>query len=154
MKVIVALILNECFRNITFLISGLLKLAKNYIHVYSCSSLRCYIYTFAAKIITHTHTLQTHTHTQEKHNTPIFLTLRLLYLKEKNHWPFFHSTQCSTTGVTKAVVYIILCGMVHIKEPLLVIEKSSPCSGRSGFLLAQSDLLPLFRHHITINKMC
>ena len=30
------------------------------------------------------------------------------------------------TGVTKAVVYAILCGMVHLKEPLLLIGKSSP----------------------------
>ena len=30
------------------------------------------------------------------------------------------------TGVTKAVVCAILSGMVHIKEPLLLIEKSSP----------------------------
>ena len=37
------------------------------------------------------------------------------------------SSQCSTTGVTKAVVYAIL--FVHIKEPLLLIGKSSPCVG-------------------------
>ena len=30
------------------------------------------------------------------------------------------------TGVTKAVVCAILSGMVHIKNPLLLIEKSSP----------------------------
>ena len=29
-----------------------------------------------------------------------------------------------------------VCGMVHIKEPLLLIEKSSPCSGGSGFPLS------------------
>ena len=39
------------------------------------------------------------------------------------------------TGVTKAVVCAILSGMVHIKEPLLLIEKSSPCGG-SGFPLS------------------
>ena len=43
------------------------------------------------------------------------------------------SIQCSTTGVTKSVVCVILCGMVHIKEPLLLIGKSSPC-GSTGFL--------------------
>ena len=31
--------------------------------------------------------------------------------------------------VTKAVVYYPVCGMVHIKEPLLLIGKSSPCGG-------------------------
>ena len=29
-----------------------------------------------------------------------------------------------------------VCGMVHIKEPLLLIGKSSPCSGGSGFPLS------------------
>ena len=33
------------------------------------------------------------------------------------------------TGLTKAAVCVILTGMVHIKEPLLLIEKSSPCGG-------------------------
>ena len=31
-----------------------------------------------------------------------------------------------------------LCGMVHIKEPLLLIENSSPC-GSSGFLISLSE---------------
>ena len=39
------------------------------------------------------------------------------------------------TGVTKAVVYIILTGMMHIKEPLLLIGKSSLC-GSSRFPLS------------------
>ena len=38
------------------------------------------------------------------------------------------------TGVTKAVV----CGMVHIKEPLLLIDKSSLCGG-SGFPFSLSE---------------
>ena len=42
------------------------------------------------------------------------------------------SSQCSMTGVTKAMICAILSGMVHIKEPLLLIIKSSPCGG-SGF---------------------
>ena len=37
-------------------------------------------------------------------------------------------------GVTKAVVCVILSGMMYIKEPLLLIGKSSPCGG-SGFPL-------------------
>ena len=32
-----------------------------------------------------------------------------------------------------------VCGMVHIKEPLLLIKKSSPCSGGSGFPLSLSE---------------
>ena len=47
------------------------------------------------------------------------------------------SSQCSMTGVTKAVVCAILSGMVHIKEPLLLIGKSSLC-GSSGFSLSLS----------------
>ena len=31
--------------------------------------------------------------------------------------------------------YVLTLGMVHIKEPLLLIEKSSSCSGSSGFPL-------------------
>ena len=31
-----------------------------------------------------------------------------------------------------------VCGMVHIKEPLLLIEKSSPCGG-TGFPLSLSE---------------
>ena len=32
-------------------------------------------------------------------------------------------------------MYYPVCGMVHIKDPLLLIEKSSPC-GSSGFPLS------------------
>ena len=32
-------------------------------------------------------------------------------------------------------MYYPVCRMVHIKEPLLIIGKSSPCSGGSGFPL-------------------
>ena len=32
----------------------------------------------------------------------------------------------------------LVCGMVHIKEPLLLIGKSSPCGG-SGFPLSLSE---------------
>ena len=50
----------------------------------------------------------------------------------------FPSSQCFTTGVTKVVVCIVLSGMVHIKEPLLLIGKSSPC-GSSWFPLLLSE---------------
>ena len=33
-------------------------------------------------------------------------------------------------------MYYPVCGMVHIKEPLLLIGKSSPCGG-SGFSLSE-----------------
>ena len=45
-----------------------------------------------------------------------------------------------TTGVTKAVrgVCYPVCGMVYIKEPLLLIGKSSLCGG-SGFPFSLSE---------------
>ena len=48
------------------------------------------------------------------------------------------------------------CGMVDIKEPLLLTEKSSPCSGGSGFPLSLSErfFLPYVLGHITVNIMC
>ena len=49
------------------------------------------------------------------------------------HWAISRSSQCSTTGVTKAVV----CVIIHIKI-LLLIGKRSPC-GDSGFPLLLSE---------------
>ena len=37
------------------------------------------------------------------------------------HWAICHSSQCSITGVRKVMVCAILSGIVHIKEPLLLI---------------------------------
>ena len=51
------------------------------------------------------------------------------------NWAISRSSQCSTTG---GMCYHV-CGMVHIKEPLLLIGKSSPCSGGSGFPLSLSE---------------
>ena len=46
------------------------------------------------------------------------------------HWAISRSSQCSTTGVNKGCgMYYPVCGMMHIKEPLLLIGKSSPCGG-------------------------
>ena len=46
-----------------------------------------------------------------------------------------------------------VCDVVHIKEPLLLTGKSSPC-GSSRILLSLSGHLPYVRRHITVNKMC
>ena len=43
-----------------------------------------------------------------------------------------------------------VCGLVHIKEPLLLIGKSSPCGGGSGFLFSLSEWA--ICGHITVNK--
>ena len=49
-----------------------------------------------------------------------------------------------------------VCGMVHIKDPMLLNGKSNPCSGRSRLFLSRylSGILPHVRRNITINKMC
>ena len=43
----------------------------------------------------------------------------------------------------KAVVCAILSGIVHIKDPLLLIIKSSSCSRDSGFPVLLSGAVPL-----------
>ena len=45
-----------------------------------------------------------------------------------------------------------VCRMVHIKEPQLLIEKSSSCCGGSGFRFYLSAPLPYVRRHITVNQ--
>ena len=45
-----------------------------------------------------------------------------------SHCAISHFAQCSTTGVIK-----VMCGMVHVKDPLLLIGKGSPLSCSSGF---------------------
>ena len=46
-----------------------------------------------------------------------------------------------------------VCGMVHIKEPLLLIGKSSPCGG-SGFPLSLSHYGPLpYLQHMWQNTL-
>ena len=62
----------------------------------------------------------------------------------------------------RAMCYLV-CGMVHIKESLLLIRRSSPCGG-SGFPLLQSEwffticLTPYNRRYnvlsTSLNKTC
>ena len=47
----------------------------------------------------------------------------------------------------------LVCGMVYIKEPLLLIDKSSLC-GSSGFPFSLSEWSLTIWRHITIDKMC
>ena len=56
---------------------------------------------------------------------------------ECTHWAISRSSQCSTTGVTRGMCYPV-CEMVHIKEPLLLIGKSSLC-GSSGIPFSLSE---------------
>ena len=54
-------------------------------------------------------------------------------------------------------MYYHVCGLVHIKVALLLIGKSSPYRGSSGFPLLLSEWigpLPYAGHHINVNKMC
>ena len=53
-----------------------------------------------------------------------------------NSLGYFPFQPVSTTGLSKAVVCTVLSnGKVHIKDPLLLIEKSSLCVAAAGFLL-------------------
>ena len=60
------------------------------------------------------------------------------------HGAISRFSQCSTTGVTKAVVCAI-CMMVHIKEPSLLIRKST--CGSSGFHLSLSFMICLIPYN-------
>ena len=43
-----------------------------------------------------------------------------------------------TTGVTKAMLCVILSILVHIKDLLLLIETFSPCCGYGGISFSRS----------------
>ena len=48
-----------------------------------------------------------------------------------------------------------VCEMVHIKDPLLLIKKSSSCSGGIRFpLLLSESSLAYSQCYITVNKIC
>ena len=85
-------------------------------------------------------------------NTKTRLDDTNIYCSWWTHWAISRSSQCSTTGVTKAVVCIILSvgWFIKKKEPLLLIGKSSP-----GFLSRYlRGPLPYVWRHIAVNKMC
>ena len=67
--------------------------------------------------------------------------------------PISHSSHYSMTGVTKVMVRYPVSGMMHIKEHLLLIGKSSKCGG-SGLRLSPSGPLLYVCRHMTINKIC
>ena len=51
-------------------------------------------------------------------------------------------------------MYYPVCGMMHIKEPLLKSERVA-YGAEAGFLSRYlSGPLPNVRRHITVNKMC
>ena len=62
-----------------------------------------------------------------------YLSLRLFFLS-LSFQPVLHDWCNKGRGMCYPV-----CGMVHIKEPLLLIGKRSPCGG-SGFPLSRSEL--------------
>ena len=57
-------------------------------------------------------------------------------------WTISCSNQCAMTGVRNVVVCAIQSGMMHIKEPLLLIGKNSPCGGSRFPLLLSEWSLP------------
>ena len=62
--------------------------------------------------------------------------------------PVLHNWCTKGYGVNYPV-----CGVVYIKDPLPLIEISSPWSDSTGFSLILSGLLLYIQHDITINKM-
>ena len=64
-------------------------------------------------------------HMHQSKQVTMMLLFLLLFVQ-----PMFHDWCTKSRGMCYPV-----CGMVHIKEPLLLIEKSSPCDG-SGFPLS------------------
>ena len=45
-----------------------------------------------------------------------------------------------------------VCGMVHIKEPLVLVGKCIPCGSRGFLSRYVNGPLPYVRRHITVNK--
>ena len=63
------------------------------------------------------------------------------------------SSQCCTTGITKALVFCVCDGAY--RRTLAANWNEYPCSGSRGFLSRYlSGPLLYVRCHITINKMC
>ena len=58
-------------------------------------------------------------------------------------------SKCSTTGVTKTGMCYPVCGMVHIKEPLLLFGKSSHVSEARFLSHYLTGHLLYVRRHIT-----
>ena len=52
----------------------------------------------------------------------------------------FHVPASAMTGIAKGsgICYSV-SGIVHLKDRLLLIEKSSPCNGGSGFRISLSE---------------
>ena len=74
------------------------------------------------------------------------------------HWAISRFSQCSTND--RDMCYPV-CGMVHIKEPLLLIGNSSPFSGGSEFPLSLSEWPFIIRstpynrkENVSLNKKC
>ena len=53
---------------------------------------------------------------------------------------FAHGTMGRSIDPSWCGMCYRVCGMVHIKEPLLIIGNSSPCNGGSGFPLSMSHI--------------
>ena len=75
------------------------------------------------------------------------LSLMVDPLKHYLFQPVLHNLCNKDCGMCYPV-----CGIVHIKEPLLLIRKSSLC-GDSRFPRYLNGPLPYIRRHITVNKM-
>ena len=51
-------------------------------------------------------------------------------------------------------IYYPLCGIVHIKDPLLSVGTISPLSGGNGFLISLCCILPYVQYRYNRCEMC
>ena len=71
------------------------------------------------------------------------------------HWAIFHSSQCSMTSVTKAVVCAILSvGWCTQKNPYCWSERVAHVAAAGFISCYLNGSLPYVWCHITVNKMC
>ena len=88
-------------------------------------------------------------------STVLFMFLLDAKFQFTGHWAISCSSQCSTTGVTKAMVCAILSVDVAYKRTLAVISEKVAHVVAAGFLSRYlSGPLPYVRRHVTVNKMC
>ena len=95
---------------------------------------------------------------RKKYNSSLFITdygSLLVHNQVTFYWNFSFQPVLHDWCNKGCGMYYPVRGMMHIKEPLLLIGKSSLCGG-SRFPLSRylSGPLPYVRRHITVNKMC
>ena len=81
------------------------------------------------------------------------LTLLVGVLQYFDFYLLHHSIQLFMTSVTKAVLYAVLYGMVHRKEPLLLIQKIVHVVAAAGFFSSDCSFTICLMSY-NVNRMC